>query len=183
MRSVFLHSLRMNTILCMCVCVLFRFSSFSSWDVFVCRFFVCSRHDMAVCGIWWAPCSKLHTPYRIWLTVNNLHITHVNSEHSHSPIQWPLCACNEFLCIWIKCCSTHMITEKSHSATAIKAAKNWIYSHSSAVFFSLSSHHSQMEMYTLNGAVPVFATFFFCLFFFIIRVLNFAHRFYCWIIL
>lgn len=111
------------------MCVLFRFSSFSSWDVFVCRFFVCSRHDMAVCGIWWAPCSKLHTPYRIWLTVNNLHITHVNSEHSHSPIQWPLCACNEFLCIWIKCCSTHMITEKSHSATAIKAAKNWIYSH------------------------------------------------------
>lgn len=130
-----------------------------------------------------APNSTHHTPYRIWLTVNNLHITHVNSEHSHSPIQWPLCACNEFLCIWIKCCSTHMITEKSHSATAIKAAKNWIYSHSSAVFFSLSSHHSQMEMYTLNGAVPVFATFFFCLFFFIIRVLNFAHRFYCWIIL
>lgn len=135
MRNVFLHSMRTNTILC---CVPFWLFLFMG-RVCLPLFCVAAMFEAWHGSLRYMMGSMLHTPYHIWLTVNNLHITHVNT-HTHSHIQWPLCACDEFLCIWIKCCSTHMITEKSHSATAIKAAKNWIYSHYIlAHFFPLSS--------------------------------------------
>lgn len=87
-----LHGTCLSVVFFMCVC-----SMFEAWHGSL-------RYMMG---------SMLHTPYHIWLTVNNLHITHVIAR-THT--QWPLCACDESLCIWIKCCSTHMITEKSHSA-------------------------------------------------------------------
>lgn len=69
--------------------------TFLSLFLSLCVCMQCGRNDAAVCGIIW--CAPYFIPY---LTDSQ--------QFTHSTY-----ACDEFLCVWIKCCSTHMITEKA----------------------------------------------------------------------
>lgn len=148
-------------------------------DAWVCLFFcvyMCKAKGITICGV--RGVYVLPMPNNAWLSVKNL------DTHSYKKCGLSMRMTN-FRVHELNAIHPHDQQKNPHSATAIKAAKNRIYSHYILALFSRCRFHLWMLHIYIIMVYILFVCCCYCCFshpsMLSIRLID-SQRFYCWII-